>query len=141
MLSDTNYLPSRCQSLSSRAQNRHFCAFLGSGTPVFWHFEHKIGVFVLFWPSGPPFSGVSSTKSRFLCAFALRNPRFQASRAQNRGFCALWMWDGAQVLAVTIAVAVALTVTKVLALTTILAADLAEDLAAELAVDLAADLA
>ena len=63
MLSDTNFLPSRCQSLSSRAQ--------------------------------------------------------------NRGFCALWMWDGAQVLAVTIAVAVALTVAKVLALTTILAEDLA----------------
>ena len=63
MLSDTNFLPSRCQSLSSRAQNRHFCA--------------------------------------------------------------LWMWDGAQVLAVTIAVAVALTVAKVPALTTILAEDLA----------------
>ena len=103
--------------------------------------EHKIGVFVLFWPSETLFSGLSSTKSRFLCAFALRNPRFQASRAQNRGFCALWMWDAAQVLAVTIAVAVALTVAKVLALTRILAADLAEDLAAELAVDMAEDLA
>ncbi len=79
MLSDTNFLPSRCQSLSSRAQNRHFCA--------------------------------------------------------------LWMWDAAQVLAVTIAVAVALTVAKVPALTTILAADMAEDLAAELAVDMAAGLA
>ena len=88
MLSDTNFLPSRCQSLSSRAQNRHFCAFLGYGTPDFWLFEHKIGVFVLFWPSEPPFSGLSSTKSRFLCAFALRNPRFRAFRAQNRGFCA-----------------------------------------------------
>ena len=65
----------------------------------------------------------------------------QSPRAQNRVFCALWMWDGAQVLAVTIVVAVALTVAKVLALTTILAADLAEDLAAELAVDLAVDLA
>ena len=31
---------------------------------------------------------VSSTKSRFLCAFALRNPSFRAFRAQNRGFCA-----------------------------------------------------
>ena len=90
MLSDTNFLPSRCQSLSSRAQNRHFCAFLGSGTPVFRVFEHKIGVFVLFWPSGLPFSGVSSTKSRFLCAFCLRNPRFLAFRAQNRGFCAFF---------------------------------------------------
>ena len=29
-----------------RAQNRGFCAFLGSGTPVFGRFEHKIGVFV-----------------------------------------------------------------------------------------------
>ena len=32
--------------------------------------EHKIVVFVRFLPSGPPFSGISSTKSRFLCAFA-----------------------------------------------------------------------
>ena len=30
-----------------------------------------------------------STKSRFLCFFGLRNPHFLASRAQNRGFCAL----------------------------------------------------
>ena len=30
-----------------RAQNRGFCALLGSGTPVFGHLEHKIGVFVL----------------------------------------------------------------------------------------------
>ena len=30
-----------------------------------------------------------STKSRFLCAFCLRNPHFQGFRAQNRGFCAL----------------------------------------------------
>ena len=51
--------------------------------------EHKIGVFVLFWPSEPQFSGISSTKSRFLCAFSLRNPHFRGFRAQNRGFCAL----------------------------------------------------
>ena len=51
--------------------------------------EHKIGVFVRFCPSEPSFSGVSSTKSRFLCAFALRNPRFRAFRAQKRAFCAL----------------------------------------------------
>ena len=30
-----------------------------------------------------------STKLRFLCAFGVRNPRFRAFRAQNRGFCAL----------------------------------------------------
>ena len=51
-----------------RAQNRHFCAFLAFGTPIFGHFEHKIEVFVLFCPSEPPFSGFSSTKSAFLCA-------------------------------------------------------------------------
>ena len=52
--------------------------------------EHKIGIFVLFCPSEPSFSGLSSTKSGFLCAFTLRNPRFRAFRAQNRGFCALF---------------------------------------------------
>ena len=31
-----------------RAQNRGFCAFLAFETPVFGHFEHKIGVFVRF---------------------------------------------------------------------------------------------
>ena len=30
-----------------RAQNRGFCALLPFGTPVFGHFEHKIGIFVL----------------------------------------------------------------------------------------------
>ena len=60
MLPDAN-------SLSSRAQNRGFCAFFAFGTPNFGHFEHKIEVFVRFWPSEPSFSGVSSTKSRFLC--------------------------------------------------------------------------
>ena len=124
-----------------RAQNRGFCALLAFGAPDFWLFEHKIEVFVRFCPPKPPFSGISSTKSRFLCAFGLRDPRFLAFRAQNRHFCALWMWDGAQVLAVTIAVAVALTVAKVLALTTILAEDLAVDMVEDLAVDMAVDLA
>ena len=50
--------------------------------------EHKNSIFVLFWPSRPSFSGFSSTKSRFLCAFDLRNPHFQAFQAQNWGFCA-----------------------------------------------------
>ena len=53
-------------------------------------FEHKIEVFVLFWPSEPSFSGFPSTKSRFLCAFSLWDPRFREFRAQNRGFCALF---------------------------------------------------
>ena len=74
---------------ASRAQNRGFCAFLAFRTPVFGLFEHKIGVFVRFWALEPPFSGFSSTKSAFLCAFCLRNPRFRAFEAQNRGFCAL----------------------------------------------------
>ena len=57
--------------------------------PLFPLPEHKIEVFVRFYPSKPSFSGCSSTKSRFLCAFTLRNPSFQAFRAQNRVFCAL----------------------------------------------------
>ena len=73
---------------ASRAQNQGFCAFWGFGIPIFRLFEYKIGVFVLFWPSRPLFSGVSSTKSRFLCFFALWNPHFLVFRAQNRGFCA-----------------------------------------------------
>ena len=74
---------------SSRAQNRGFCAFLAFPTLVFGRFEHKIGVFVRFSASEPSFSGISSTKSAFLCAFCLRNPCFWAFRAQNLGFCAL----------------------------------------------------
>ena len=74
---------------SPRAQKRHFCALFAFGTPNFGQFEHKIEVFVRFWPSGPPFSGFSSTKSAFLCFFWLWNPHFRAFRAQNRGFCAL----------------------------------------------------
>ena len=42
--------------------------------------------FLLFLCRSPIFP---STKSAFLCAFCLRNPRFRAFRAQNRGFCAL----------------------------------------------------
>ena len=72
---------------SPRAQKRHFCALFAFGTPNFGLFEHKIEVFVRFWPSEPPFSGISSTKSGFLCAFALRNPHFRAFRVQNRHFC------------------------------------------------------
>ena len=93
---DAPFLSSRCQSPSSRAslppsraQNRVFCALLPSGTLVFRHFEHKIEVFVLFWPPEPLFSSISSTKSRFLCAFALQNPHLRVFREQNRGFCAL----------------------------------------------------
>ena len=88
-LPDANFFSFYAALPSSRAQNRVFCAFWGLGTPIFGHFEHKIGVFVLFWPSGPPFSGISSTKSAFLSAFVLRARRFRAFRAQNRGFCAL----------------------------------------------------
>ena len=57
--------------------------------PLFRLPEHKIGIFVRFLPSEPSFSGFSSTKSGFLCAFGVWNPSFRAFRAQNRGFCAL----------------------------------------------------
>ena len=74
---------------SSRAQNQGFCSFLAFRTIIFRPLEHKIEVFVRFLPSGPPFSGFSSTKSAFLCAIRLRNPYFQAFRARKWGFCAL----------------------------------------------------
>ena len=35
-----------------------------------------------------PIPGFPSTKSGFLCAFGVWNPRFQGFRAQNRHFCA-----------------------------------------------------
>ena len=41
---------------------------MGSFSLVFGLSEHKIEVFVLFWPLEPPFSGISSTKLGFLCA-------------------------------------------------------------------------
>ena len=45
--------------LAFRAQNRSFCALFAFVTPIFGRFEHKIGVFVLFWASESPFLGVS----------------------------------------------------------------------------------
>ena len=59
--------------------------------------EHIIGIFVRFLPLEPSFSGISSTKSRFLCAFALQNPHFWAFRAQNRVFC-VKMGDFSEIL-------------------------------------------
>ena len=47
--------------------------------------EHKIEVFVRFYPSKPLFSGLSSTKSGFLCQKGQLFPGFAPSRAQNRG--------------------------------------------------------
>ena len=75
--------------MTCQAQKSTFCTILPSRTPDFRLFEHKIEIFVRIWLPNPPFSGFSSTKLPFLCAFCLRNPRFQAFRAQNRGFCAL----------------------------------------------------
>ena len=53
--------------LSFRAQNRHFCALLPSETPIFWLFEHKIGVFVSEWAIFPRFWAVL-TQNRHFCA-------------------------------------------------------------------------
>ena len=57
--------------------------------PLFRLPEHKIGIFVRFLPSGPPFSGLLSTKSAFLCQNWQFSPGFCPFRAQNRDFCAL----------------------------------------------------
>ena len=35
-----------------RAQNRHFCALFGAGTPIFGLPEHKNGIFVRFAEGG-----------------------------------------------------------------------------------------
>ena len=67
-----------------RAQNRGFCAFLASGTPIFGRFEHKNGIFVRFCPSEPAFSGFSSTKSAFLCSFAEVRHQVAIGKAQLR---------------------------------------------------------
>ena len=91
--SQCQFLPSRSPLTSSRAQNRGFCALFAFGTPIFGLFKHKNRLFVLFCPPEPPILGFSSTKSRFLCAFGVWNPCFQAFRAQNRGFCARVTWD------------------------------------------------
>ena len=84
-LPEANFLSPWCQSPSSRAQNRGFCALLPFKTPIFGAFDHKIGVFVSERATFPRFCPLSSTKSAFLCAFALRDRHFRASRAQNRG--------------------------------------------------------
>ena len=62
-------------NLTKNPQNRHFCALLPFGTPVFWLFEHKIGVFVSEWAIFPLFSSISSTKSAFLCSSYRRRLR------------------------------------------------------------------
>ena len=72
-----------------RAQKGLFCVRNGNFSQVLAHSEHKIGVFVRFLPSKPPFSGISSTKSAFLCQKRRYFPGFVPFRAQNRGFCAL----------------------------------------------------
>ena len=72
---------------TSRAQNRGFCALLPSGTLIFGHFEHKIEVFVRFCPSGPLFSGISSTKSGFLCSFTKLDVGVGALSRRQRHRC------------------------------------------------------
>ena len=52
-----------------RAQNRDFCALFAFGTPIFWPFEHKIGIFVSELAIFPWFLPLLSTKSGFLCAY------------------------------------------------------------------------
>ena len=75
-----------------RAQNRGFCALLAFGTPVFRVFEHKIEVFVRFCRPEPPFSGISSTKSGFLCACYGNTGLWKQKSAQIFCFCALLIY-------------------------------------------------
>ena len=57
-------------NLTKNPQNRGFCALFAFETPIFGHFEHKIGIFVSETAIFPWFWPLPSTKSRFLCAFA-----------------------------------------------------------------------
>ena len=50
-----------------RAQNQHFCALFGFGTPIFRPFEHKIGILVSEWAFFPRFLVVLTQKWGF-CA-------------------------------------------------------------------------
>ena len=67
-----------------QAQKGLFCVRKGNFSQVLPHPEHKIGVFVLFWPSGPPFSGISSTKLRFLCSGCCNRGDAYLSTASGR---------------------------------------------------------
>ena len=49
---------------------------------------HVYGTRLCGYASRCQFPLFPSTKSGFLCAFSLRNPRFQAFRAQKQHFCA-----------------------------------------------------
>ena len=62
-----NYPIILARNLTKNPQNRHFCALLAFGTPIFGLFEHKIEVFVSEWAIFP---------------------RFWVVLTQNRGFCA-----------------------------------------------------
>ena len=75
-----------------RAQNRGFCALLTFGTLFFGHFEHKIGVFVLFWAAKPTFLGFPRTKSAFLCACYGNTGLWKQKSAQIFCFCALLIY-------------------------------------------------
>ena len=75
-----------------RAQNRGFCALFAFGTLVFGHFEHKIGVFVLFWAAKPTFLGFPRTKSAFLCACYGNTGLWKQKSAQIFCFCALLIY-------------------------------------------------
>ena len=78
-----------------RAQKRGFCALLGSGTPVFEHFEHKIGGLVSAWAIFPRFSALQSTKSAFFFFFYRRRLR---GCWPGGGKCGLWEEKSAHVL-------------------------------------------
>ena len=80
-LQEGNGCASRCQSPSTRAQNRGFCVRMGDFSWILGRFEHKIWVFVRFCPLEPSFSGFSSTKSPFLCAFGCLGHGLQIERS------------------------------------------------------------
>ena len=72
-LQEGNGCASRCQSPSSRAQNRGFCVRMGNFPLVFATPEHKIWFFVRFWLPWPRVAIVrSSILPQILCCTAKR---------------------------------------------------------------------
>ena len=82
-LQEGHLYDSRCHlPIFPSTKSRFLCAF-ALQNPHFRTFEHKIAVFVRFCLSEPPFSGVSSTKSRFLCSESGKDAREEVDGASG----------------------------------------------------------
>ena len=81
--------PSQAAAISSRVGNSSAQTVGAQAfrTLDFRLFEHKIAIFVRFLPSEPSFSGISSTKSGFLCSedweSGIGNPKIDIGNTES----------------------------------------------------------